>query len=186
MRKLLALSVALVALAGCEHWHKMTGQSEAAKAPPPPAPVVDTIADEANIKALTDQYVADVNARNIDAIMSHYASDVFVFDVVPPRQYVGADAYRKDWEGLLGQFKSLKFELSDLSVASDGQVAWGHSIQRLTGTVQMGKKAQKFDVTVRVTDVYKKIGSDWKIVQEHVSVPVDLSHGAKADLSSKP
>jgi ketosteroid isomerase-like protein len=59
-------------------------------------------------------------------------------------------------------------------------------MQHLAGTIKAGKKTQKFDATVRVTDVYKKINGEWKIVHEHVSVPVDLDHNAKADLSSKP
>ena len=184
MRKLLTLSIALVALAGCDHMHKMMHGDKAAAAPP--APMVDTTADEAKIKALTDQYVADVNAHNIDAIMSHYSNDVFVFDVVPPRQYVGVDAYRKDWEGLLNGFKTYKLDVSDLSVSSDGQMAWGHSIQHLVGTQVIKKKTVKVDLTVRVSDVYRKIGGDWKIVHEHVSVPVDLDHGARPDLQSKP
>jgi ketosteroid isomerase-like protein len=40
-------------------------------------------------------------------------------------------------------------------------------------------------VTVRVTDVYRETPAGWRIVQEHVSVPVDLATG-KADLQSKP
>ena len=30
-------------------------------------------------------------------------------------------------------------------------------------------------MTVRVTDVYRKIDGKWLIVQEHVSVPIDFS-----------
>jgi len=36
-----------------------------------------------------------------------------------------------------------------------------------------------------VSDVYRKIHGKWLIVQEHVSVPVDLNTG-KPDLLSKP
>jgi hypothetical protein len=38
---------------------------------------------------------------------------------------------------------------------------------------------------VRVTDGYRKFGSEWLIVLEHVSVPVDLATG-KADFASNP
>ena len=41
------------------------------------------------------------------------------------------------------------------------------------------------EITVRVSDVYRKIGGKWLIVQEHVSVPVDLAT-AKPDMMSKP
>jgi uncharacterized protein (TIGR02246 family) len=141
--------------------------------------------DEASIRALESRFVAAVNAKDVNAIMKVYVPDesLFVFDVVPPRQYVGAKAYTKDWTDFLGMFKgSLKFEISDLSVTADGTMGFGHSIQRVTGT---DTKGQPVDLTVRVTDVYRKIKGNWLIVHEHVSVPVDLDTG-KPDLSSKP
>src|ERR1700674_717326 len=141
--------------------------------------------DEASIRALESRFVAAVNAKDVNAIMKVYVPDesLFVFDVVPPRQYVGAKAYAKDWADFLGMFKgSLKLEISDLSVTADGTMGFGHSIQHVTGT---DTKGQPVDLTVRVTDVYRKIKGNWLIVHEHVSVPVDLGTG-KPDLSSKP
>jgi ketosteroid isomerase-like protein len=121
--------------------------------------------------------------RALEARFAVYAPDVFVYDVTPPRQYVGAAAYRKDWEGFTSGFKGpVKFEVSDLAVDVAGPVAWSHSIQRAAGTDPNG---QPSEVTVRVTDVYRKTAGGWRIVQEHVSVPVDLASG-KADLQSKP
>jgi uncharacterized protein (TIGR02246 family) len=139
--------------------------------------------DEAAIRVLEGQFATAFNAKDIDAIMKVYAPDVFVFDVVPPRQYVGAAAYRKDWEELMTGFKGpLKFDLTDLAVEVDGPVAWSHSIQHAAGTDPTGKPSE---MTVRVTDVYRKTADGWRIVQEHVSVPVDLATG-KPDLQSKP
>ena len=106
-----------------------------------------------------------------------------VFDVVPPRQYVGANAYRRDWQDFFAHVKGpLKFEISDLGVTTDGRLGYSHSIQRVSGT---DSKGQPIDLTVRVTDVYRKINGNWLIVHEHVSIPVDLDTG-KPDLASKP
>lgn len=142
-------------------------------------------ADEAAIRALENRFVAAVNAKDVNAIMKVYVPDesLFVFDVVPPRQFVGAKAYAKDWTDFLGMFKGpFKFEISDLSVTADEKMGFGHSIQRVTGT---DAKDRPVDLTVRVTDVYRKINGNWLIVHEHVSVPVDLDTG-KPDLASKP
>jgi uncharacterized protein (TIGR02246 family) len=140
-------------------------------------------ADEAAVRAVEAQFAAAVNAKDVEAIMKVYAPSVFVYDVVPPRQYVGADAYRKDWQALMGGFKGpLKFDVADLAVETAGPVAWSHSVQHMVGTDPSG---QPNDVTVRVTDVYRKTAGGWRIVQEHVSVPVDLATG-KPDLASKP
>ena len=47
------------------------------------------------------------------------------------------------------------------------------------------KDGKPLDLTLRVTDVYKKMNGKWLVVHEHVSWPVDLETG-KADFSSKP
>jgi uncharacterized protein (TIGR02246 family) len=139
----------------------------------------------ADIKALEDRFIAAFKAKDVDAIMKVYVPDqtLFVFDVVPPRQYVGAAAYRKDWQGFLGSFNGpITVELTDLDITADDNLAYGHSIQRVAGTDKQGKT---LDLTVRVTDVYKKINGNWLVIHEHVSVPVDLDTG-KPDLTSKP
>ena len=138
-----------------------------------------------DIKALEDRFIAAVTAKDLDAIMKVYVPDqtLFVFDVEPPRQYVGAAAYRKDWQAFLDSFNgAITFELTDLDIATDDNLAYSHSIQRVAGTDKQGKK---LDLTVRVTDVYKKINGNWLVIHEHVSVPVDLDTG-KPDLTSKP
>ena len=75
-----------------------------------------------------------------------------------------------------------KFAISDLSLTVDSNVGFGHSIQHLVGT---NKQGRPIDLTVRVTNGFRKIGGNWLIVYSHGSVPVDLATG-KPDLSSKP
>jgi uncharacterized protein (TIGR02246 family) len=139
----------------------------------------------ADIRALEDRFVAAFKAKDVDAIMKAYApgQTLVVFDVVPPRQYVGAEAYRKDWQNFFGSFEGpISVELTDLDIGADRNLAYSHSIQRVTGTDKQGKK---LDLTVRVTDVYQKVRGRWLIIHEHVSVPVDLETD-QPDLSSKP
>jgi uncharacterized protein (TIGR02246 family) len=139
----------------------------------------------ADIRSLEDRFVAAFKAKNVDAIMKAYApgQTLVVFDVVPPRQYVGAAAYRKDWQAFFDTFDGpITVELTDLDVAADRNLAYSHSIQHVAGTDKHGKK---LDLTVRVTDVYKKAHGQWEIIHEHVSVPIDLDTG-KPDLASKP
>ena len=141
--------------------------------------------DRADIRALEERFVAAFRAKDADAIMKVYAPDqtLIVFDVVPPRQYVGAAAYRKDWQNFFGSFDGpITVELTDLDIVADRNLAYSHSIQHVAGTDKQGKK---LDLTVRVTDVYKKAHGRWLIAHEHVSVPVDLETG-KPDLTSKP
>jgi ketosteroid isomerase-like protein len=146
---------------------------------------VATLDDEAAIRALEDRFAAAFNAGNVDAIMKNYIPDksLVVFDVVPRKEYLGADAYRKDWMDFFTHFKDTpKIAITDLGIIVDGNVGFSHSFQHVTGTDLQGHSV---DRTVRVTDGYRKIGGNWLIVLEHISVPVDLKTG-KPDFTSKP
>jgi len=141
--------------------------------------------DRAQIEALEHRFIAGFDARDVKAIMANYApgDQLFVFDVVPPRQYVGWSAYKADWEALFRAYPGpVEARLAQLSVTVVGPVAYGHSIQTSALT---GPNGAKSTMVMRVSDVYRKLGGRWKIVQEHVSVPVDLATG-KADLQSRP
>ena len=141
--------------------------------------------DQADIKALEQRYVTAVKAKDIKAIMACYVPDesLMVFDVVPPRQYVGAKAYQKDWEELFAAYPGPdEIEMSDLSVMTEGTLGYGHNIQHMTLT---DKERKKKTVILRLSNGYRKLKGKWLIGHEHVSVPVELATG-KADLTSKP
>jgi ketosteroid isomerase-like protein len=147
----------------------------------PPAPG----SDEAQLRALEARFARAFTAEDVKGVMAVYsrAGDLFVFDAVPPRQYVGWDAYRKDFEALFAQFPGrAPMAVSDIHLTVVGPVAYGHSIQASDFTAKDGTKMR---LVARVTDVYRKQAGGWKIVQEHVSVPVNLPSG-QADLLSKP
>ena len=142
-------------------------------------------ADEAEIKTLEENFAKAVTAKDAGAIMMNYehSGDLLVFDLIPPRQYVGWDAYLKDWQGVLDGCKGpVQFDLSDLSVMTDGNIGFGHNIQHFSCE---GTDGKPLDMTMRVTDGYRKADGKWLIAHEHISVPVDLATG-KADLTSKP
>jgi len=129
--------------------------------------------NEAAIRALEDRFIAAFNAGDIDAIMKNYVPDksFVIFDVVPRKEYRGADTYRKDWEEFFSHFRGTpKIAITDLDITADGHIGFSHSFQRIRGTDMQG---HTIDRTVRVTDGYRKIGDKWLIAHEHVSVPVD-------------
>jgi ketosteroid isomerase-like protein len=145
----------------------------------------DPAHDKAAIEALEKAFAAAFRAHDVDAIMKAYepGPHLLVFDVAPPRQHVGWEDYKQDWQGVFAAFPGpIKFDITDLEITTVGTVAYSHSIQAGELTASDGAKVS---LTVRVSDVYRKIHGQWLIVQEHVSVPVDLATG-KADLLSKP
>jgi ketosteroid isomerase-like protein len=150
-----------------------------------PAAETSAGSDKAAIEALEKGFEVAFRAKDVDAIMKAYqpGPHLFVFDVTPPRQHVGWEDYKKDWQELFAAFPGpVTVDITDLEITTVGTVAYSHSVQsgHLTAT-----DGSKVNLTVRVTDVYRKIHGHWLIVQEHVSVPVDLASG-KPDLLSKP
>ena len=75
--------------------------------------------DTAEIKALEQRLIDGIKAKDAKQIMSCYSDDVFAYDVVPPRQYVGAVAFQKPWQGFLDMFKGpINAEMNDLVINS--------------------------------------------------------------------
>ncbi len=111
------------------------------------------------------------------------APELVAYDIVPPLRYVGADAYRKPWEEVFSSFQGpIDYESHDLSITVGDDVAFTHSLNRISGTMNTGHKT---DLWVRYTACLQKINGKWLIVHTQVSVPVDLETG-RAVLSLKP
>jgi ketosteroid isomerase-like protein len=141
--------------------------------------------DKAAIQSLETTYNEGLNSKDVGKIMSVYApgKQLFVFDVVPPREYTSWEAYKKDWEELFAAFPGpIKNTMSEQTIHVVGSLAYGHSIQ--TGEFTR-KDGTKMLIAARTTDVYRKMNGKWLIVEEHNSVPVDLE-AMKPDLLSKP
>ena len=139
--------------------------------------------DEAEIKRLLEGGVEASRARDIDGIMSIYAPELVSFDLVPPLRYAGAGEYRKRWEETFSSFQGpIGYEIHDLVITTGDDVAFGYSLNRLSGTMNNG---QKTDLWLRSAVCFRKINGTWLIVHTQVSVPVDLEHG-KAVLDLKP
>jgi ketosteroid isomerase-like protein len=129
--------------------------------------------DTAEIQALEQRLIDGIKAKDVKQIMSCYSDDLFAYDVVPPRQYVGAAAFQKPWQGFLGMFEGpINVDVNDLMINSDGEIAYSCCVQHVTGTTNEGKP---FDSTFRITDVYRKRHGKWVIVQEHISLPPDVA-----------
>jgi ketosteroid isomerase-like protein len=110
--------------------------------------------DEAQIRQLIDGWAKALRAKDIEGVMSYYAPDILLFDLAPPLQYKGADAYRKNWEEWFASWQgSIGYEIRNLSVTVGYEVAFSHSLNRISGTRTSGEKT---DVWVRATVCRRK------------------------------
>jgi ketosteroid isomerase-like protein len=53
--------------------------------------------DESQIRMLIENWAAAVRSQDMDAILAHHSADVVMYDVTPPFESVGIEAYRKTW-----------------------------------------------------------------------------------------
>jgi uncharacterized protein (TIGR02246 family) len=138
---------------------------------------------EEEIRALVERLVRAVRAKDLDQVSAVYAPDLVAFDIVPPLQYVGAEAYKKPWRELFELYEDgLQYEVRDLSVTAGDDVAFSHSLNHLMGTMKTGRKTELW---LRFTAGYRKIQGKWLIVHLQASVPVDMAKG-KALVDLKP
>jgi uncharacterized protein (TIGR02246 family) len=131
--------------------------------------------DEADIRQRIDKLAEAVRALDLESMMSIYAPDVVSFDVVPPLQHVGAEAKRKNWVDAFTMYqRPLGYEIRDLTITVGDDVAFGHSLNRISGTLKNGNRAEFW---LRATTGFRKIDGTWRIVHDQVSVPLDLASG---------
>lgn len=161
------LCLPLILLAGC-HAHQSSSNARR---------------DVDAIKAKYTAWKHAFEVRDLSGIMAIYSPDVLTYDAVPPLQFSGADAYRKDYETFLGKFKGpVRVTIRHVHVEQSGPVAYAFGLERLRGTMTNGRDV---DMWLRFTDGWKRQNGQWLIEHEHVSVPVDMATG-KAQLDLTP
>jgi uncharacterized protein (TIGR02246 family) len=134
-----------------------------------PEEAVDSTQSE--VKALLDRWSEACRTKDIDRLISLYAPDITYFDVVPPLQYTGLDAIRRNflrwfdgWESAIG------VEIRDLNILMSGDVATAYLLHRTSGTLKNGREVGYW---VRATLCCQRSNQGWLITHEHISVPVD-------------
>jgi uncharacterized protein (TIGR02246 family) len=139
--------------------------------------------EEEEIRKVIERGVEGLRAKDLDEVMTMYAPDLVSFDIVPPLQYVGADTYRKHWGEALSPFSGpINYEIVDLSITVGDDVAFAHSFNRLSATMDNGQQIGNW---LRWTACFQKINGKWLIAHMHASVPTDLMTG-RAVLDLKP
>lgn len=144
-----------------------------------------TVNNETEIRQLLDRWAKAFHAGDLNGIMSIYepGEALGAYDVVPPLQYTGFEAYKKDYQEFLDQFQGpIDVEYRGLNIVAGDTVAFSRGLERMSGTLKNG---QKFDAWVRFTECYRKTNGHWLAIHDHISVPVDLDSG-KAVLDLKP
>ena len=134
----------------------------------------ETVA-EALIRQRVEDWAKAIRARDLDRVLSLYALDIVSFDLDPPLRYAGEANKRRAWqEFFAGHAGPVAYEVHELNVTTDGELAFAHSLNHVSGALANGHASNMW---VRWTACFRRIDGFRLVVHDHVSVPADLEHG---------
>jgi ketosteroid isomerase-like protein len=127
-----------------------------------------------DIKAITAIERAIADETDVDKVMSYFADDAVLIDMFAPGWYEGKVQIRPVAQAQLAALKTIKYRMDEISVASDGQFGCAAMLLHFDATKQDGSPLA---LSIRQLDAFRKVDGHWRIIQQHLSVPVDQSSG---------
>jgi ketosteroid isomerase-like protein len=128
--------------------------------------------NEADVRRRIEGLCKAVRARDLDAVMSFYTPDNVTLDLDPPLRYMGTPNKRRAWREFFELHRGdIGYEVRDLNVAVQGDVAFVRSLNLVSGTLPSGNRSE---MSVRWAACFKRLDGIWLIAHDHVSVPVRL------------
>ena len=125
--------------------------------------------DEAAIRELVESWAKAVRAKNLNGILANHSTDVLMFDVPPPLQSSGIEAYKKTWELFFSWSQdSGVFDITEMNITAGDDVAFVTALMRCAGTEENG---ERIELEFRLTIGLRKIGGQWIVMHEHHSIP---------------
>jgi len=134
--------------------------------------------DEADIRRRIDELANAIRVMNLECVMSLYAPGIVSFDIGPPLRYAGTQTKAQHWTAAFAAYQfPLGYELREVSITLGDDVAFAHSLNRVSGTLKNGHRSALW---LRWTACFRKVAGHWLIEHDHVSVPVELESGRAA------
>ncbi|HEX2271717.1 MAG TPA: SgcJ/EcaC family oxidoreductase [Pyrinomonadaceae bacterium] len=144
----------------------------------------ETTGNEAEIRAIIEDWGEGLKNRDAERCISHYADDVLQFNLAPPLEYRGKNVVAKQLTDWLNTFSGpIDFETTDLKIAAGSDTAFAHCFNHIKGT---GTNGQQSDIWVRVTIGFQRRDGKWLVTHEHISVPFYMDGSFRAAVDLKP
>ena len=126
-------------------------------------------ASEAEIRALIEQWATAVHAGDLESVLAHHSEDIQMFDVPPPNELRGIEAYRETWPPFFEwQRRGAMFEIVSLEVTAGVDVAFATALLRCGTDEELRADP---DNRLRLTIGLRKEGGRWVVSHEHHSFP---------------
>ena len=125
--------------------------------------------DEDTIRKMIEDWAKAVRARDFDGILANHSPEILMFDVPPPLESRGIEAYRATWDLFYSaQPEPIAFDIQHMDVFAGSDVAFVAALMRCAET---GKNGERIPLDFRLTVGLRKIDGRWTILHEHHSVP---------------
>jgi len=132
---------------------------------------METNENEAQVRELVENWAKAVRERDIEKILAHHSVDFVMYDVPPPFQSVGLDAYRSTWEDMFFKYtKPGVFDMDELNIVAGSDVAFCFATMKCA---DKSNSTDYVDLPFRLTIGLQKINNQWTIVHEHHSIPAE-------------
>ncbi len=126
-------------------------------------------ADEAAIRDLVERWAAAVGGKDLGGILRDHSPELLLFDVPPPLQSKGIQAYARSWELFFSwSHDPVVYDIGEMSITTGDDVAFVAAVMRCAGTEADGTD---IDLRFRLTMGLRKIDGRWIVVHEHHSIP---------------
>jgi uncharacterized protein (TIGR02246 family) len=127
--------------------------------------------DEAAIRDVIESWAAAVRRKDFEGILQNHSSDIVMFDVPPPFQSTGIEAYKKTWDLFFScNSEPIVFDIASVRVTAGKDVAFALAAMRCT---EPGPNGERQALDFRLTIGLRKIDGLWTITHEHHSVPAE-------------
>jgi uncharacterized protein (TIGR02246 family) len=125
--------------------------------------------DTEAIRAVFESWTAAVRRRDIEGILRNHSSDILMFDLPPPIQTKGIDAYKTSWDLFFSWASDpILFDVIEMQISAGKDLAFIAATMRCAGLKANGEpEALNFRLTVGL----RKIDDQWTITHEHHSLP---------------
>ena len=125
--------------------------------------------DEVAIRNLVEDWASAVRRRDLSGILRNHSPSILMFDVPPPLQSKGIEAYRQTWDQFFSWSRDpVVFDISEMSVTAGSDVAFVAALMRCSGTEASG---DDIELDFRLTIGLRKIDNEWVVTHEHHSIP---------------
>ena len=126
--------------------------------------------DVETIRGLIADWSRALEAKNTGHLLANYLPDVVLYDAIPPYKSVGVEAIRQIWEACMPSMPE-KFESihRDLHIEVSGDLAVAYGLHHMKPVQPPNHPCG--NTWMRITVGFKRVGGQWKVAHEHVSVP---------------